>query len=82
MPFFDQALPPAMPGRPPYEHDVVKPDSRNSASTVCFVTPEITTALSSAENATTGLSEWNRKAPLRKLAAPWARAPSSSSENR
>jgi hypothetical protein len=24
MPFFDQPLPPAMPGRPPYEHDVVK----------------------------------------------------------
>jgi len=24
MPFFDQALPPAMPGRPPYEHEAVK----------------------------------------------------------
>ena len=24
MPFFDQPLPPAMPGRPAYEHDVVK----------------------------------------------------------
>ena len=24
MPVFDQPLPPAMPGRPPYEHDVVK----------------------------------------------------------
>src|SRR5437588_5163186 len=24
MPFFDQPMPPAMPGRPPYEHDVVK----------------------------------------------------------
>src|ERR1700693_1554421 len=24
MPFFDQPLPPAMPGRPPYEHDVGK----------------------------------------------------------
>jgi NAD(P)H-dependent FMN reductase len=24
MPFFDQPLPPAMPGRPPYEHEVVK----------------------------------------------------------
>src|SRR4249920_973191 len=23
MPFFDQPVPPAMPGRPPYEHDVV-----------------------------------------------------------
>ena len=23
MPFFDQPNPPAMPGRPPYEHDVV-----------------------------------------------------------
>jgi len=24
MPFFDQPMPPAMPGRPPYEHEVVK----------------------------------------------------------
>src|SRR5213594_598043 len=24
MPFFDQAIPPAMPGRAPYEHEVVK----------------------------------------------------------
>jgi hypothetical protein len=24
MPFFDQPMPPAMPGRPTYEHDVVK----------------------------------------------------------
>ena len=24
MPFFDQPTPPAMPGRPPYEHEVVK----------------------------------------------------------
>jgi NAD(P)H-dependent FMN reductase len=24
MPFFDQPVPPATPGRPPYEHEVVK----------------------------------------------------------
>src|SRR5258708_40048419 len=24
MPFFDQPMPPALPGRPPYEHEVVK----------------------------------------------------------
>ena len=29
MPFFDQPTPPAMPGRPPYEHEVVKKAGSN-----------------------------------------------------
>jgi NAD(P)H-dependent FMN reductase len=42
MPFFDQPMPPAMPGRPPYEHDVVnKWTSQIAASDgFVFVTPE------------------------------------------
>ena len=46
MPFFDQALPPAMPGRPPYEHEVVKHWTAEIAASdgFVFVTPNITMA--------------------------------------
>ena len=37
MPFFDQPLPPAMPGRPPYEHDVVKKWTDQIAASDGFV---------------------------------------------
>jgi NAD(P)H-dependent FMN reductase len=37
MPFFDQPLPPAMPGRPPYEHDVVKKWTGQIAASDGFV---------------------------------------------
>src|ERR1700748_3207431 len=42
MPFFDHAMPPAMPGRPPYEHDVVKKWTAQIAASdaFIFVTPE------------------------------------------
>ena len=42
MPFFDQPVPPAMPGRPPYEHDVVKRWTAEIAESDGFiwVTPE------------------------------------------
>ncbi len=42
MPFFDQPMPPAMPGRPPYEHDVVKKWTSQIAASdgFVFVTPE------------------------------------------
>ncbi len=42
MPFFDQPVPPAMPGRPPYEHDVVKNWTSQIAASdgFVFVTPE------------------------------------------
>ena len=42
MPFFDQPMPPAMPGRPPYEHDVVKKWTAQIAASdaFIFVTPE------------------------------------------
>src|SRR6202521_1327671 len=41
-PFFDQPLPPAMPGRPPYEHDVVKKWTAQiqASDGFVFVTPE------------------------------------------
>ena len=41
MPFFDQPMPPAMPGRPPYEHDVVKNWRAQIAASdsFIFVTP-------------------------------------------
>jgi NAD(P)H-dependent FMN reductase len=42
MPFFDQPLSPAMPGRPPYEHHVVKRWTGAIAASdgFIFVTPE------------------------------------------
>ena len=43
MPFFDQPVPPAMPGRPPYENEVVKKWTAAIAQSdgFVFVTPEI-----------------------------------------
>jgi len=42
MPFLDQPAPPAMPDRPPYEHDVVKNWTAQIADSdgFVFVTPE------------------------------------------
>jgi NAD(P)H-dependent FMN reductase len=42
MPFFDQPVPPAMPGRPPYEHEVVKTWTAELAGPDGFIfgTPE------------------------------------------
>ncbi|PYS48778.1 MAG: hypothetical protein DMG13_24795 [Acidobacteria bacterium] len=42
MPFFDQAVPPAMPGRAPYENEVVKRWTAEIAASdgFVFVTPE------------------------------------------
>jgi NAD(P)H-dependent FMN reductase len=42
MPFFDQPVPPAMPGRPPYENEVVKKWTAEIARSdgFIFVTPE------------------------------------------
>src|SRR3981189_411529 len=37
MPFFDQPMPPAMPGRPPYEHEVVKKWTAQIAASDSFV---------------------------------------------
>jgi NAD(P)H-dependent FMN reductase len=66
MPFFDQPLPPAMPGRPPYEHDVVKKWTAQIAASdgFIFVTPEYNYGLSAVlKNAIDWVyPEWNRKA--------------------
>ena len=66
MPFFDQPMPPAMPGRPPYEHDVVnKWTSQIAASDgFVFVTPEYNYGPSAVlKNAIDWVyPEWNRKA--------------------
>jgi NAD(P)H-dependent FMN reductase len=66
MPFFDQPLPPAMPGRPPYEHDVVKKWTAQIAASdgFVFVTPEYNYGPSAVlKNAIDWVySEWNRKA--------------------
>ena len=66
MPFFDQPLPPAMPGRPPYEHDVVKKWTGQIASSdgFVFVTPEYNYGPSAVlKNAIDWVyPEWNRKA--------------------
>jgi NAD(P)H-dependent FMN reductase len=66
MPFFDQPLPPAMPGRPPYEHDVVKMWTGQIASSdgFIFVTPEYNYGPSAVlKNAIDWVyPEWNRKA--------------------
>ena len=47
MPFFDQPVPPAMPGRAPYENEVVKRWTAAIAASdgFVFVTRNITTAL-------------------------------------
>jgi hypothetical protein len=46
MPFFDQPMPPAMPGRPPYEHDVVKngPPKSRRRMVLCLSRRNTTTA--------------------------------------
>jgi NAD(P)H-dependent FMN reductase len=66
MPFFDQPMPPAMPGRPPYEHEVVKRWTAQIAASdgFVFVTPEYNYGPSAVlKNAIDWVyPEWNRKA--------------------
>jgi NAD(P)H-dependent FMN reductase len=66
MPFFDQPIPPAMPGRPPYEHEVVKRWTAEIARSdgFIFVTPEYNYGPSAVlKNALDWVyPEWNRKA--------------------
>jgi NAD(P)H-dependent FMN reductase len=66
MPFFDQPMPPAMPGRPAYEHDVVKKWTAQIAASdgFVFVTPEYNYGTSAVlKNAIDWVyPEWNRKA--------------------
>ncbi len=66
MPFFDQAAPPAMPGRAPYENEVVKRWTAEIAAAdgFVFVTPEYNFGPSAAlKNAIDWVyPEWNRKA--------------------
>jgi NAD(P)H-dependent FMN reductase len=66
MPFFDQPMPPAMPGRPPYEHEVVKKWTAQIAASdgFVFVTPEYNHGPSAVfKNALDWVyPEWNRKA--------------------
>ena len=65
MPFFDQPMPPGMPGRPPYEHDVVKKWTAKIAASdaFVFVTPEYNYGPSAVlKNAIDWVyPEWNRK---------------------
>src|SRR4029077_8433645 len=66
MPFFDQPIPPAMPGRPPYENEVVKKWTAEIARSdgFIFVTPEYNFGPSAVlKNALDWVyPEWNRKA--------------------
>jgi NAD(P)H-dependent FMN reductase len=66
MPFFDQPVPPAMPGRPPYENEVVKRWTAEIARSdgFVFVTPEYNYGPSAVlKNAMDWVyPEWNRKA--------------------
>jgi NAD(P)H-dependent FMN reductase len=66
MPFFDQPLPPAMPGRPPYEQEVVRKWTAAIARSdgFVFVTPEYNYGTSAVlKNAIDWVyPEWNRKA--------------------
>src|ERR1700731_53135 len=66
MPFFDQALTPAMPGRAPYENEVVKRWTAEIAASdgFVFVTPEYNYGPSAVlKNAIDRVCpEWNRKA--------------------
>ena len=83
MPFFDQALPPAMPGRPPYEHDVVKKWTAQIAASdgFVFVAPECNYGPSAVlKNAIDWVyPEWNRKAAaFVSYGAAWAPEPSNS----
>ena len=66
MPFFDQPMPPAMPGRPAYENEVVKKWTAEIARSdgFVFVTPEYNYGPSAVlKNALDWVyPEWNRKA--------------------
>ena len=66
MPFFDQAVSPATPGRAPYEHEVVKRWTAAIAASdgFVFVTPEYNYGSSAVlKNAIDWVyPEWNRKA--------------------
>jgi NAD(P)H-dependent FMN reductase len=66
MPFFDQPMPPAMPGRPPYEHQAVRKWTAGIAASdgFVFVTPEYNHGPSAVlKNAFDWVySEWHRKA--------------------
>jgi NAD(P)H-dependent FMN reductase len=66
MPFFDQAVSPATPGRAPYEHEVVKrwTDAIAASDAFVFVTPEYNYGPSAVlKNAIDWVyPEWNRKA--------------------
>jgi NAD(P)H-dependent FMN reductase len=66
MPFFDQAAPPAMPGRPPYQHEVVRKWTAEIAAAdgFIFVTPEYNYGPPAVlKNAIDWVyPEWNRKA--------------------
>ena len=66
MPFFDQPLPPAMPGRPPYEEPVVRrwTDEIGASDGFVFVTPEYNYGPPAVlKNAIDWVyPEWNRKA--------------------
>jgi NAD(P)H-dependent FMN reductase len=66
MPFFDQPVPPAMPGRPPYADEVVQKWTAQIAASdgFVFVTPEYNYGTSAVlKNAIDWVyPEWNRKA--------------------
>ena len=66
MPFFDQPMPPSIPGRAPYENDVVKRWTAEIAASdgFVFVTPEYNYGPSAVlKNAIDWVyPEWNRKA--------------------
>ena len=66
MPFFDQPAPPAMPGRPPYDNEVVKKWTAEIARSdgFIFVTPEYNYGPAAGlKNALDWVyPEWNRKA--------------------
>ncbi len=66
MPFFDQPMPPAMPGRPPYDNEVVKKWTAEIARSdgFVFVTPEYNYGPAGVlKNALDWVyPEWNRKA--------------------
>ena len=66
MPFFDQAVPPSMPGRPPYPNEVVQKWTAQIGASdgLVFVTPEYNYGTSAVlKNAIDWVyPEWNRKA--------------------